>query len=94
LGVGLERQQHVLRRAKTVAVHPLNNLGQPLLALARGAERPSLRTKGDRVILRDAVLLADPQSPFGIVGGGRRLAAKDVNERNETQCFGEGIQSR
>jgi hypothetical protein len=43
------------------------------------------------MILRDAVLLADPQSPFGIVDGRRRLAAKDVNERNETQRLGEGI---
>ena len=40
--------------------------------------------------LRDALLLADPQSPFGIVGGRRRLVAKDVNERGATQRLGEG----
>ncbi len=43
------------------------------------------------MILRDAVLLADPQSPFGIVGGRRWLVAKDVNEGGgETQRLGEG----
>jgi hypothetical protein len=42
------------------------------------------------VPLRDALLLADPQSPSGIVGGRRRLVAKDVNERGVTQRLGEG----
>src|SRR5271157_386534 len=40
--------------------------------------------------VRDAVLLADPQSPSGIVGGRRWLAAKDVNERSTTERLGEG----
>src|SRR5262249_54960663 len=74
-----------------VLVHPLNNLGQPLLAFAGGGERPSNRTKGIRVKLRDAVLLADPQSPSGTVGDRWWLVAKDVNERGAlTQCLGEG----
>jgi len=40
--------------------------------------------------MRDAVLLADPQSPSGIVGGRRWLAAKDVNVGSNTECLGEG----
>ena len=90
LRIGLQRQQHMLAHPKTVAVHPLANLGQPLLAFAGDAERPSVRAKGKRVILRDALLLADPQSPSGIVGGRRWLVAKDVNERGVTQRLGEG----
>ena len=90
LRIGLQRQQDMLAHPKTVAVHPLGNLGQPLLAFAGDAERPSVLAKGIRVILRDALLLADPQSPSGIVGGRRRLVAKDVNERGETQRLGEG----
>ena len=42
------------------------------------------------MVVRDALLLADPQSPSGVVGGRRGLVAKDVNERNETQGLGEG----
>ena len=81
----------MLQHPNTVVVHPLNNLGQPLLAFAEGGERPSIRAKGIRVKLRDAVLLADPQSPSGTVGDRRWLAAKDVNERGAlTQCLGEG----
>jgi hypothetical protein len=90
LRVGLECQQHMLPQPETIAVQPLADLGQPLLAFARGAERPSIRAKGVRVKGRDAVLLADPQSPFGIVGDRRWLMAKDVNERGVTQCVGEG----
>ena len=41
--------------------------------------------------LREAMLLADPQSPSGIVADRRRLVAKDVNEAGETQRLGEGI---
>jgi hypothetical protein len=73
-----------------LAIHPLANLGQPLLAFAGHADRPSIGAKGLSVILRDAVLLADPQSPSGALGGRRRLVAKDVNERGEAQCLGEG----
>jgi hypothetical protein len=88
--IGLQRQQNMLERPKTVTVQPLSNLGQPLLAFARDAERPSTREKGKRVKMRDVLLLADPQSPLGIVGGRRRLVAKDVNERDPTQRLGEG----
>jgi hypothetical protein len=90
LRVGLQRPQDKLARPKTVAVHPLADLSQPLLALAGYAERPSIRAKGIRVKLRDALLLADPQSPFGIGGGRRWLVAKDVNEGNERQRVGRG----
>jgi hypothetical protein len=90
LRIGLQRQQNVSERPKTVALHPLGNLGQPFLAFAGDAERPAIRTKGDRVKLRDVVLLADPQGPSGIVGDRRWLMAKDVNEGNPTQRMGEG----
>jgi len=40
--------------------------------------------------MRHALLLGDPQSPFGIGGGRRRVVAKDVNERGETQRCDEG----
>ena len=46
LRVGLQRQQDMLARSYTEAVYPLSNLGQSLLAFARGAERPSVQTKG------------------------------------------------
>jgi hypothetical protein len=68
----------------------LFNLSQPLLAFAGDAESPSLYDKGKRVKLRDALLLADPQSPCGIVPGRRRLVAKDVNKRGPTRRCGEG----
>jgi hypothetical protein len=42
------------------------------------------------VEILDAVLLAYPQNPSGIVGGRRRLVAKDVNVRGVRQCVGEG----
>ena len=71
-------------------LHPLSNLSQPLLAFAGGAERPSSFAEGIRVEVRDAVLLADLQSPFGTVGGRRWLVAKGVNERGEGQPVGEG----
>jgi hypothetical protein len=90
LRIGLQRQQHMLQHPWTVAVHPLNNLSQPLLAFAGDAQRPSVRAKGDRVKLRDVLLLADLQSPPSIVGGRRRLVAKDVNERGPTQRLCEG----
>src|SRR5207248_4695765 len=64
LRIGLQRQQDMLARPKTVTVYSFANLGQPLLAFAGDAERPSVRAKGERVPLRDALLLADPQSPF------------------------------
>jgi hypothetical protein len=80
----------MLERPSSVAVHPLADLGQPLLAFARDAERPSARAKGIRLPVREALLLADPQSPFGTVGGSRWLVAKDVNERGVTQRLGEG----
>ena len=41
--------------------------------------------------VRDARLLADPQSPSGIIGDRRRLVAKDVDEPGETQCLGERV---
>ena len=44
--------------------------------------------KGKRVLLRDVLLLADPQSPSGIVGGRRWLVAKDVNECAYVRIFG------
>src|SRR4029077_1833648 len=75
---------------KTITVHPLANLSQPLLAFAGGAERPSIHAKGIRVVLRDALLLADLQSPSGIVGSRRWLVAKDVNERGGTPRCDEG----
>jgi hypothetical protein len=50
-----------------------------------------MRAKGKRLPLRNALLLADPQSPFGTVGGRRWLVAKDVKEGSETQCLGEGV---
>jgi len=59
LGVGLQRQQDMLARPKTVTVQPLFNLSQSLLAFARGAEHPSVLTKGIRLPIRDAVLLAN-----------------------------------
>jgi hypothetical protein len=49
----------MLARPKTVNVQPLFNLSQSLLAFAGDAEGPSLDDKGIRVILRDAVLLAN-----------------------------------
>ena len=54
----------MLARPKTVAFYSLCDLDRSLLLCARGAERPAVRAKGDRVKLRDAVLLADPQSPL------------------------------
>jgi len=42
------------------------------------------------MIPRHALFLADPQSPSSVVGGRRRLAAKDVNERGPVQRLGEG----
>ena len=90
LRIGLQRQQNLLARPKTVTVQPLFNLSQSLLAVAEGAKRPSLYDKGERVIVRDALLLADPQSPSGIVGNRRWLVAKDVNKRGPTQRCGEG----
>jgi hypothetical protein len=90
LRIGLQRQQPMLEHPETVAVYRSCNLGQRFLALAGGAERPSIRAKGNRVVGREAVLLADPQSPFGIIGSRRRLAAKDVNLRGGTQRLGEG----
>src|SRR5439155_282568 len=90
LRVGLQRQQAMLDPSKTVAIHSLSNLRQSLLAFAGDAERPSVLTEGHRVILRDVLLLADPQSPSGIVGDRRWFAAKDVNERGPTQRLGEG----
>jgi hypothetical protein len=63
-------------------------LGQSLLAIAGDAERPPVLTKGKRVKMRDAALLADPQSPSGIVGDRRRLVAKDVNERGVIRISG------
>src|SRR5205823_1989013 len=89
LRVCLKRQQHMLARPKTEGVQPCSNLGQSLLAFAGGGERPSIHAKGDRVKLRDALLLANPQSPSGIVGGRRWLVAKDVNEGGETQRLGK-----
>src|SRR5271166_4603661 len=80
----------MLEHPKTGAVHPLGDLGQPLLAFARYAERPSIHTKGGPVEVLDPVLLADPQGPSGTVGGRRWLVAKDVNERGVTQRNGEG----
>src|SRR6202040_676369 len=74
----------------SVGVQPLSNLGRSLLAFAGGAERPSVHTKGNRLPLRDALLLAYPQSPSGIVGDRRWLVAKDVNEGGVTQRLGEG----
>jgi hypothetical protein len=38
--------------------------------------------------MRHALLLGDPQSPFGIGGGRRRVVAKDVNKRGKTQRCG------
>jgi hypothetical protein len=35
LRIGLQREQHMLARPSTVAVHPLSNLGQSLLSFAR-----------------------------------------------------------
>jgi hypothetical protein len=90
LRIGLQRQQNMLERPSTVAVHPLAVLGQPLLAFAGDAERPSAHAKGIRLPVGDALLLADPQSPFGTVGGRRWLVAKDVNEGDPTQRLGEG----
>src|SRR5262245_18381375 len=80
----------MMARPSSEAVYPSCNLGQPLLAFAGDAERPSIRAKANRVIVRDVLLLADPQSPSGMVGGGRWLAAKNVNERGPTQRLGEG----
>src|SRR6266436_1110483 len=80
----------MLAHPKTVTVYCLANLGQSLLAFAGGVERPAVRTKRDRVILREAVLLTHPQSPCGIVRGRRRLAAKDVNVGGPLQHPGEG----
>jgi len=91
LRIGLQHQQDMSARSKTETVEPLFNLGQPLLAFAGGGERPSSFAKGKRLPRRrDALLLADPQSPFGTVGGGRWLVAKNVNERGPTQRLGEG----
>ena len=58
LRIGLQRQQAAQAR-RTVAVYSLRNLGQPLLAFAGDAERPSVRAKGIRLPIRDAVLLAN-----------------------------------
>src|SRR5256885_2271959 len=77
-------------RPLTVTVYPLANLGQSLLAFAGGAEGPSPVAKAPRVKRRDALLLADPQRPFGIVGDRRWLVAKYVNEGSPTQRLGEG----
>src|SRR5258708_19989086 len=71
-------------------LHPLSNLRQSLLAFAGGAERPSPHAEAKRVVLRDAVLFADAQSPSGMLGDRRWLVAKDVDERGETQRLGEG----
>jgi hypothetical protein len=60
LRIGLQPQQNMVVRPKTVTVQPLGNLGQPLLAFARGAERPSVLTTGLRLILLEVVLLANP----------------------------------
>ena len=60
LRIGLQGQQYMLVHPKTVAVQPFSNLGQPLLAFAGRAESHAFHAKGDRVVLRDAVLLADP----------------------------------
>src|SRR4029077_16656788 len=83
LRIGLQRRQDMLERPM-VTLQPLSNLGQSLLAFARDVERPSTRAKGKRLIHRDALLFADPQSPPGIVGGRRWLVAKDVNDGNGT----------
>jgi hypothetical protein len=80
LSIGLHRQQDVLVHPKTVTVHPLCDFDGSFLRFTGDAERPSPFAKAPRVILRDAPLLADPQSLSGIVGGRRRLVAKDVNE--------------
>ena len=71
-------------------LHPLSNLRQSFLAFAGGAERPSPHAKAKRVVLRDAVLFADAQSPSGMLGDRRWLVAKDMDERGETQRLGEG----
>jgi hypothetical protein len=89
LRVGLQRQQDMLARPM-VTLRPLCDLDRSLLAFAGDGERPSTHAKGKRVPPRDAVLLADPQSPFGTIGGRRWLAAKDVYEGNERQRLGEG----
>jgi hypothetical protein len=52
--------------------------------------RPAVRAKGGPVVVLDAVLLADPQNPSGIVGDRRWLVAKDVKERGVPQRLGEG----
>src|ERR1700746_2861061 len=80
----------MLERSKTIAVHPLSNLRQSLLAFAGDAESPSVLTKSKRPPMRYALLLADSQNPSGTVGGRRWLVAKDVNEGDVTQCLGEG----
>jgi hypothetical protein len=58
--------------------------------LRTGEVAPHLFAKGNAVIPRDALFLADPQSPSGTVGGRRWLVAKDVNERGPPQRLGEG----
>jgi hypothetical protein len=90
LRIGLQRQQDMLERPETVAVYPLSDLGQPLPAFAGDHERPSSFAKGHAVKPRDALFLADPQSPSGIVGDRRWLAAKEVKKRGPTQRLGEG----
>ena len=87
--VGLQPQQDMLAHPKTVAPYRPFNLRQSLLAFAGSGERPAVRAKGDQVILRVALLLADPQSPSGMVGGSRRIAAKDVNVGGPLQHPGE-----
>jgi hypothetical protein len=89
LRIGLQRQQ-VLKQPRSVALYPLCDLGESLLAFAGDGERPSVLAKGKCVILRDAVLLEDAQRPSSIVGGRQWVAAKDVDERGETQCLSEG----
>jgi len=44
---------------RTVTVYSLRNLGQSFLGFAGDAERPSVRAKGIRLPIRDAVLLAN-----------------------------------
>ena len=66
-----------------------NNRAQPFPARPSRASRTRAsdhRANEYRVVLCCWV----PQSPSGVVGGRRWLAAKDVNEANEEQRLGEG----
>src|SRR5271165_4613129 len=61
-----------------------DHLRESLLA----GTRPRHAAYGDEPLF--AMVQADHQSPLGTAGGSRRLVAKDVNERGETERLGTG----